>query len=90
MNNQTDHGFSAADAVSLRCVACGSSELDCCDGEGGPLPEAVKVLLRMKRNLEHQRRFGFDTLIAYRNACAHAEGDIEEWLIENGYLQSQD
>ena len=88
MNNQTDHGFAASGATNLRCAACGSAEPDCCDGNGQPLPEAVQVLLRMKRNLEHQRRFGTDTLGGWRNACVQAEGDIEEWLIDNGHLQS--
>src|SRR5260221_9403057 len=31
VNHQSDYGYSTG-AVSMRCVACGSYELDCCDG----------------------------------------------------------
>lgn len=87
MPNQSDHGFQVP-ATSMRCLACGSTEVDCCDGEGGTLPEPVKLLFRIKRDLEQQRRFGIDTLTAWRNKLVYAEGDIEEWLIENGYIKT--
>lgn len=83
MNSASDYGYTQE---NLLCIACGSQSIDCCDGKGSPLPDAVKMLFRMKRNLMHQRRFGSDTLNAYRNTVAATEGDIEEWLIENGFL----
>ncbi|PLC44518.1 hypothetical protein C0Q88_07515 [Ralstonia pickettii] len=53
-----------------------------------PMPEptladAIAFMRRLKQNLMHARRFGSDTLQAYRNACVRAEGDVEEWLIEH-------
>lgn len=45
-------------------------------------PAAPNALLNaakhVKSNLHHQRSFGADTLGAWRNACAQAEGDLEE------------
>lgn len=52
------------------------------------LASAVELMKRVKASLEHQRRYGFDTLQNNRRACSQAEGDIEEWLIEHGYLKS--
>lgn len=33
MNHQSDFGYSTG-AVSMRCVACGSVHLNCCNGDG--------------------------------------------------------
>jgi hypothetical protein len=52
------------------------------------LESAVDLMKRLKRDLMHARRFGSDTLAAYRRACSSAEGDVEEWLIENSRAQS--
>lgn len=41
---------------------------------------AIALLKRLKRDLEHARRFSPDTLNTYRHACVSAEGDIEEFL----------
>lgn len=35
MHSHTDHGYPSP-GFSMRCIACGSMELDCCDGHGGP------------------------------------------------------
>jgi hypothetical protein len=86
MNNQSDFGY--APSISTACVACGKSDLDCCDGKGNSLPEVVKFLFHVKRNLERQRRFGRDDFGGYRMALTQVEGDIEEWLIENGFLHA--
>jgi hypothetical protein len=37
MHNQSDFGYSTG-ALSSRCIACGSYELDCCDGT---MPDAA-------------------------------------------------
>jgi hypothetical protein len=50
---------------------------------------AVELLKRLKSNLMHTRRFGDDSFASYRRACSTAEGDIEEWLIENGHMKSE-
>lgn len=52
------------------------------------LAAAVSMLMKVKNSLMHQRRFGQDTLQGYRTACTSVEGDIEQWLIDNGHLPS--
>lgn len=47
-------------------------------GEAGA--DAVTFLKRLKGSLMHTRRFGGDTLAAYRSACTDVEAEIEEWL----------
>lgn len=47
------------------------------------LVEAIALLRRLKSSLMHQRRFGGETLGHWRSACVQAEGDVEEWLLEN-------
>lgn len=42
MNHQSDFGYSTS-AVSMRCIACGSIELACCDGKGNPLNRLDKA-----------------------------------------------
>jgi hypothetical protein len=49
----------------------------------GRLASAAELFKRLKRDLMHARRFGADTLANYRRACSNAEGEVEEWLIEN-------
>ncbi len=47
-----------------------------------PLEQAMLNTFELiQSNLCHQRRFGADTYGAWRNACARAEGDIEEAVI---------
>lgn len=41
---------------------------------------SVKTLAEAKSNLMHHRRFGIDTLQAWKNAATRTEGDIEEAL----------
>lgn len=53
------------------------------------LAEAVALLKQLKRDLMQQRQFGSDTLGAYRNACVSVEGDVEEWLKKNGYMNGR-
>jgi hypothetical protein len=36
MSHQSDFGYSSG-ALSMRCVACGSYELNCCDGLGNKI-----------------------------------------------------
>lgn len=47
------------------------------------LAETTALLRRLKSSLMHQRRFGGETLEHWRSACVQAEGDVEEWLLEN-------
>jgi hypothetical protein len=47
------------------------------------LASAVELLMALKRDLMHARRFGPDTLANYRRACSSAA-----WLIEHGHLKS--
>ncbi|MCM2546164.1 hypothetical protein [Burkholderia glumae] len=54
------------------------------------LESAVRLLRNLKSDLMHVRRFGSDTLATYRRGCSSAEGDVEEWLIEHGYLKSSE
>jgi hypothetical protein len=54
------------------------------------LADAVKLLCGLKSSLMHQRRFGSETLAGYRRACTNAEGDIEAWLIEHGFMKTND
>ena len=54
------------------------------------LDAAVKLLRKLKRDLMSQRRFGSETLDGYRRACTSAEGDIEEWLAEGGFMKSRE
>ena len=42
--------------------------------------DAIALLKRLKQDLMRTRRFGDDTMAAYKRACSTAEGDIEEWL----------
>jgi len=51
---------------------------------------AVALLKRLKRDLMHARRFGSDTLQAFKSACSQAEGDIEEWLTEHRAAMSRE
>lgn len=53
--------------------------------EGGG---AVELLKRLKSSLMHVRRFGVDDLATWRRGCTSTEGDIEEWLIDNGHQAS--
>jgi hypothetical protein len=39
MNHQSDYGYSTG-AVSMRCAACGSMELNCCDGS---IPQSYRL-----------------------------------------------
>lgn len=41
---------------------------------------ATRALSEAKSNLMHHRRFGTDTLQAWKNAATRAEGDIEDAL----------
>lgn len=58
------------------------------DKPDDPLASAVELLKALKRDLMHARLFGPDTLANYRRACSSAEGDVEEWLIQHGYMKS--
>lgn len=40
MNQQSDFGYSTG-AVSMRCCACGSMEVDCCNGNGIPYTHRI-------------------------------------------------
>lgn len=44
------------------------------------MPSLLDRLKQIKSNLMHQRRFGADTMNAWRTAASQAEGDIEELL----------
>lgn len=46
---------------------------------------AIRFLEEIKKKLEHTRRFTMD-----QSADSRLEGDIEAWLIENGYWTSDD
>jgi len=37
IHNQSDYGYPTG-ALSMLCVACGSTQLHCCDGHGRRLP----------------------------------------------------
>ena len=37
MHNASDYGYRSPGAPSMRCIACGSMHLNCCDGHGNPL-----------------------------------------------------
>ena len=50
---------------------------------------ALKALLDVKRSLMHQRRFGADTMGAWRNAACDAEGSAEEALATIRGLRSR-
>jgi hypothetical protein len=51
---------------------------------------AVELLKRLKRDLMHTRRFGSDTLATYRRACSDAEAEIEAFLIDGGFVRSNE
>jgi hypothetical protein len=86
MHSASDFGYQPGTPA---CIACGKTELFCCDGAGTPLPEAVKLLMQVKSTLEHHRRFGVDSLNEHRRKLSAVEGDIEEWLIAAGFQKSE-
>lgn len=53
----------------------------CAESAAQRVKDATPFLKRLKSSLMHQRRFGDDTLAAYRRACTDAEAEIEEWLL---------
>lgn len=58
---------------------------DCSADQPGPAQGDAELLARVKSvksNLMHQRRFGADTLGAWRNAACRAEGDLEEAIAQ--------
>jgi len=40
--------------------------------------DLLTVMKQAKYNLMHQRRFGTESMTAWRNAAAYAEGDLED------------
>lgn len=40
MHNASDHGYWQP-GFSMRCIACGSTELNCCDGHGNPIEDTL-------------------------------------------------
>lgn len=55
-------------------------ELERIAAEADRKDAAIALLKRLKRDLEHARRFSSETLHTYRQACISTEGDIEEFL----------
>lgn len=48
MHSQSDYGYASPGAASMRCIACGSMSLDCCDGSlpsMNELPDDLRVPL---------------------------------------------
>ncbi len=64
MNHQSDFGYSTG-TRSMRCAACGSNELGCCDGHGHALP-------RLRGAFQDGESF-------YRDAEAGEYEDIAEY-----------